>query len=657
MPAHYLRVNERQWSPRVVGILDTETTPEEVDGGQLHRLRLWCMSVVDRRPARPGDRARVTYRGHTGDELVAALDDAMRGRRSVWVYAHNLTFDLSTTRIVDRMSAAGWSLADISLVGKTTKAQLRRGDRHLWLLDSWSILPESLDAIGTAVGVPKLPLPAFDAPDDEWFARCQVDVEVLERAMLDLMSWWDAAGLGSFSRTGPASGWNAMRHMMRRKAVVVSGDEDDRKADRLAIRGGRRDTTRVGKIIGGPFALLDFRHAYASVMEHCRLPAARVNHAEHFDAASITDPRSITSAIAECRIWTEAPRWPVTLDGVVLYPVGQFHTVLAGPEIEEAQRLGDLVSIGRGQRHRMDRGMSDFGRWVTDRLASGQQLCPPVAGIAIHQWGRSVPGKFAARTSRTVDLGQPNWSGTHVERGTYGFDHQPYYDVVAGGRHFGLVRDVESEESYPAVLAFIESAVRVALTRTLESLGEHLWVTADTDGLFVDLAYAPKWLREHAGDKRRYRSPATMARALCEALAPVSAPLIARPKLIAQQLEIAGPQHLRADGYVRAAGRPKVETDPATGRQRMLTWPSMTFQASQGHRDGYLRTEASWTDPGLTVARWVLPDGRCIPPRLGITPDGRNVLVPWERDLRSHELGPLADHQSPAMERLASRYA
>lgn len=648
-PVHYLRGNESEWSPRHLAFIDTETYPSGTQGTQELRLRLWVAGVVDRRPKGNQTPKVATAYGFDRASLATWLDGATNGNTSLWTYAHNLGFDLTVSRLPDFMHRLGWRMTQWQFAGRNVSGRMRKGRKCLRLCDSGSWLPNKLADIGLAVGRPKLAMPAFDASEEAWLTYCEGDVLVLAEAMLTLLAWWDDQKLGHWTTSGPACGWSSMRHRSRVASIVINPEPTQVAHDRMAIRGGRRDVTRVGVIPGGPFALVDFSNAYLSVLANCLLPQARKHHAEAFEPDGLWVDGNQFGVIAECQVNTPTPRYPLRTPSGVFYPVGRFRTVLASPEIAWARDGGHLEAIGAGWVHDLGKPMARWGAWVLSMLDPDASDTPAVVRMMAKQWGRSVPGRFAARSSRIADRGPALWPGWHLERGTAGPEHAPAADVHIAGRHWWVTFDQESDNSYPAVLAFIESYVRVALGKMLEALGEPLWVCCDTDGLVVDLNKAASWLSGRQVALRRTRGPMSLAEAVCGCLEPLTWPLVPRVKVLSETLTVAGPQHYSGDTFSRASGMPaSVELDQE-GHPVMWSWPKVQWQMAHGSPNGYVRVETHWTHPSTTAHRWVLTDGTALPVSAAINAQGQSVIAGCYPPAHLAIGVALAEHQSPAL--------
>jgi hypothetical protein len=632
-----------------VAFIDTETTTKEHDGSQILGLRMWVGGIVDRRP---DGAAKVSVRTADGTDrasLARWIDAQTVGKSSLYVFAHNLGFDLTVSRLPDFLHRLGWGMTQWSFAGRNVTGRMRRRSKGLTFCDSTSWLPHPLDHIGRQVGRLKGTLPAPDAPEAEWLEYCQGDVLILAEAVLQLMDWWDREQLGHWSTSGPGCGWNSARHLSPKRMVLVNDDPVGVASDRAAIRGGRRDVTRVGECGGGPFALVDFSNAYLTVAATQLLPKGRLGHYESFPMAGgwLDSPRF--GVVADCEVETPTPRYPLRTGRGVFYPVGRFRTTLATPEIKWARQAGHLRAVGSGFVHDMGYPLAGWARWALAQLDPANKEVPAVVRLMVKQWGRSVVGKFAARSSSTTDKGPSLWPGWHLERGTTGASHSPAADVHIAGRHWWVTFDQEGENSYPALLAWVESYVRVALGRMLEALGDDMWVCCDTDGAVIDLTKARSWLRSAGLPAGRSWSPTRVAEGVCEAVSRFTAPLIPRVKLISHTLTVSGPQHYAGDTFERAAGRPgKPEVD-ASGELHMWRWPKVAWQMEHGTQSGFVRTEGHWTAPATLAHRWVLVDGSTRPvvacPGSG---DGSVIAeYGWNRGGLAREL--LDDDQAPAL--------
>lgn len=609
VPVHWLRPNHREWTPPQLICIDTETRATLAAGGELHTLRLWAARLDVRRARRPTQLGSVTSWGRTGAELATQIDVWCAGQTVMWLYAHNLSFDLATTRLADELGALGWQVTDHAVASDTPWLRLKKARCVLTLADSWGWLRAPLEAIGADVGMVKPPLPAAGDSERAWRARCEADAAILAAAMGQLMDWWDRAGLGNWALTGSAGGWNVMRHMMPPKTMLIVPGEEQAAADRAAVYGGRRQAFRHGPQPGGPFDLADFERAYTVIARDHRLPVRRRGNFTRLDTGSPLVCGDRYAIIAEVELETSTPRWPVRAAGRVAYPAGRFITTLAGPEILEARRLGCLRSIGPGWLHELAAPLHHWAAWCLDMQAAPDELVPPVAKRALKHWGRAVPGKFAQHGWEKRDLGETGRGGWHYEpiwdagRGAAG------HLVELGGRATEVVQTSAGDNAYPAVLAFIESWTRVYLGRVIDAAGPAALIACDTDGFIA--AAGSGW--EDA------------------AAAADLAPLRLRHKATWAQLEVWGPQHYQSEDVRRLAGVPRTARPTEDGELEAVLWPKLAWQMGQHDAQGYLRPVQRYRVAESYVTGWVLSDGTVAPLQAALCPCRRTVLLPFHQ--------------------------
>lgn len=607
VPVHWLRPNHREWSPPQVITFDTETRVTRSETEEVHTLRVWAARLDVRRARRPTQLGTVESWGRTGAQLAAQVDVWCAGQTVMWLYAHNLSFDLTTTRIVQELERIGWEVSDHAVSSDTPWLRMRKNRCVLTMADSWGWLRAGLEDIGADVGVKKPPLPDWDDSDSAWRQRCEADTGILARAMLTLMDWWDREHLGSWALTGSSAGWNVMRHRMPPRSMLIVTDEDQVAADRAAVYGGRRQAFRHGPQAGGPWDLADFHRAYTVICRDHPLPVRRRGNFTALEADSPVVCGDRYGVIAEVELETSSPRWPVRVGSRVAYPTGRFKTTLAGPEILEARALGCLRSIGAGYLHELGTPMSDWAAWCLERQTAPDDQVPAVAKRALKHWGRAVPGKSAAHGWQKYDAGEALHGGWWYEP-VYNAGHgAPGHLVELGGRALEVVQTNAGDNAYPAVLAFIESWTRVYLSRLIDAIGPDGVASCDTDGLIA--AAGSGW--EAA------------------AAAADTGPLTIRHKATWQELTIWGPQHYQSESVRRLAGIPRSARPNADGELEAVLWPKLAWQMGQDTAPGYVRPVQRYQVAESYITGWVLADGTTAPLHAALCPCGRTVILSW----------------------------
>jgi len=126
---HYLRANHRETSPSRLLILDTESQPVDQGADTVQVLRLWCARSIIRSGIGAEHRKQEDSWGHTGEEAAQLIDRCARSRGTLWVYMHNSSFDLSTTKLPLALLNLGWNITQHALFSDSAWCRLRKGTK------------------------------------------------------------------------------------------------------------------------------------------------------------------------------------------------------------------------------------------------------------------------------------------------------------------------------------------------------------------------------------------------------------------------------------------------------------------------------------------------------------------------------------------------
>lgn len=668
---HNLGPNSREDSPHQVIVIDTETTATEYEGDEYHRMHTWCAATARRHGNSPSRPREEHADGTTAGELAAWIDGQVKSSPPAWCYAHNLSFDLATTRLPVHLAELGWSVTSHNLASDAPWAILRKGSRTLRLVDSGSILPAPLATIAARMGRRKPPLPTTDDPHEMWVARCRADVDITMAALLEVMDWWDKHQCGHWSITGPRTGYNALRHLCVARPghdplrlqtgngtswvqhgdghVVIDPDPEARAFERATLYQGRREAFRVGRLPRGMYTELDMRRAHLTVARTHRLPCRR---GVAFDSLDIDTPyleNDNVSIIAKVRLNTDDPRYPVRTRFGIVHPVGKFHTVLAGPEIAEARARGHLEAIEGGYYYRMSYHMQPWANWLEGVLGNDSGNHPPAAQIAAKGWSRSVPGTWAARTSQTVMTGSSPVAGWHAEHGVMAGTGAPCTIIHLAGTVQVQVRDVDSDDCFPAVLSFIQSYTRVALGRIMDAVPSYRLVTCSTDSILVDGSGWDPGARQVKGRAQLAGQASMDSGALLAYLEEAAGEHTLVVKGTGADVRVLSPQHVRVDGKVKysgiSAGAEEIERD----RFRFHTWPKLGTQMAAVDADVFVRQLREVNLAAITVPRWVYGCGCTAAPRMTTGENGNRIAGADTDYCPAHPEATLAERQHPVL--------
>lgn len=650
-PIHYLSQNHDTWTPAALIVIDSETRTVGDGPDESEQLRCWSARLVRRRHRR---RAGETQRQH-GDQaadVAELIDYWATSDKSTWLFAHNVTFDLVTTRLAENLARLGWELSSRHAVSGSApwivlhkgfrEDKPRRGTEHadsgdrrgkwqhtLTITDSFSVMPVKLELISQYAPVAKPLLPRDDAPMADWYARCDADVEILTWALLTMLDWWDDHDLGKWSVSGAASGWNTYRHKIGPKDVTIDTEETATAWEHNALYGGRRDIFRCGNLPRGRYSEADFEAAYPTIAATQLLPARRLGTLNRPMAQAIIEGRCKYGMIAEVSVSTDQPRYPLRTKGRVFYPVGTFTTVMAGPEIIAAHRRGDITAIGTGYFYSLSDHMQPWAKWVLSVQRSPEDQVPGPVRIAAKSWSRSVCGKWAQRGWSTQEFpGPPSDSWSYEDTWIAGSNVAATICGLAG-KYYLSMADQPSDHEFPAVLAYIESHCRLRLNAVIDAAPPEAIIQCDTDGMMISV----QALEDHLGDMLAYGDMIDSRKKRIDlALAHFSdlaAPLEMREKTSFNSAVVYGPQHVTIDGKPRFSGVPRNAWQAGDNKWAARLWPSLSWQIQHGGQDGYVRPAQEYLIVGPYAAGWVTDTGIVRPAEAELDAQGHTHLTPW----------------------------
>lgn len=586
---------------------DTETRSVFDGDSEVMTMRVWCARFTDRRAPRRITPVDDSDWGMFPEDMAIWIHKLCKQRRTVWGYAHNLGFDLCTTNLVDNLIKLGWQVTDFAVNSGAPFVRLKHGDSSLTLSDSWSWFQCALEDVADAMSMTKPPLPKQDDPIDVWLDRCQADTNILHSAMLALMDWWQDNDLGKWNITGSASGWNAMRHIPSPQRILIRPSDDECDHDRLAIYGGKRYSWFSGHAHYGHYTEMDIEKAYTSVVAHFPLPLARQCTFTNLPNDHKWLDCQRWGVIASVTIDTDRPLYPVRYRGHVWYPIGRFTTVLAGPEIRAARDRGHLVSVGAGWLHQMGFALRPWAKWCLARLSDETGQTPEVAKLVHRIWARSAVGKWAQRGFEVVPLGPSPNIGWNHEEAWHHSKGVPASVVDFAGQRYQVSAINQSDNAYPAILAFVESYVRVALGACIAVTGDKHMVACDTDGYICDVVGYDQ----------------------LEAANQAIAPLVVRPKRHFKRVKVIGPQHMELDTRKRTSGIPHSAQPIPGGKLEAWTWPKLAWQLANGRPGAYVRPRQEYKMSATYAKGWVTEHGSVLPVEMALGAAGGNRLLSW----------------------------
>lgn len=531
--AHYLKPAGSTRLPRYHTVLDVESITQHRNGTWQQHWRLACAEHFHGYVGRPWSEPEPhTYLEPW--ELWADIHSLMYPDRRHVVWCHNLAYDLRVSGALAWLPQMGYELEGIALEHVAGWARFALGTATLLFVDLASWLPAPLHKVAEDLGTEPVPRPPQDAPQEAHLARCQSDVRIARQAVVELLDMVEGYDLGPWRPTGAGQSHSAWRRRFLTHKCLVHDRLEVLDAERAASWTGRCEAWRHGKLDGQTFTEYDLDLAYCQIAADSLVPTVLLGEAHTLAPARLCQLADSYAVLAECHIRTGVECVPAMGDEHILWPVGEFDTVLWDPELRLAVQCGADVTVTRAWLYRRAPALQDVSEWIIRALADDSGALSRVQRRLLKHWARALVGRCALRY-RTWEL----WGEAESEDVSLGMIHDWQTGDVSELMQVGtqlrvLSEQQESPESMPQIPGWIMSECRARLWQLMQVAGTDHLVYLDTDCLIVDELGARRLARfsEDGGGwpihvKGRY-----------------------------QQLEVWGPRMLELDGQRRMSGVP-----------------------------------------------------------------------------------------------------
>ena len=308
---------------------------------------------------------------------------------------------------------------------------------------------------------------------------------VLHRFALDMAGVLRSYGLGGLKDTAGSQAMAAFRRKHVRSVIVCHTVKEALNLEGAAYYGGRAEAFRVGRITG-PIYHYDYRSLYPSVCARLDLPV----RLRHYQDSSVSDrpvlPTNLYECIADVTLATQSPDYPRRLEGIVVWPTGRFRTMLSGPELAHAVEHGRVLAWHSVAEYDLEPALKSYAL----EMDAIRQEAERSGNHPIRQWAKAMgvclPGKLGQKSRRwqTVACSPPFGYYDEWYRVCDGLRPERWRTVAGVTQH--EIIESWSNDSVPAIAAWITSAGRMKLLEAIEDAGRDHVYYVDTDSLFVD---------------------------------------------------------------------------------------------------------------------------------------------------------------------------
>jgi hypothetical protein len=582
----FLRRVTSDRQPTSLAVVEVTGRPAAVPGLPSRRTEeLASWSLVRWRTERGAPAHERHVSGQSAEQFWCEMDAALRVGVVTWLWSASAVRDMTLLGLWERLEKGEVYLGDTDYRSAGGERDLQRPDGGGYCVLENPPTVVKLRVRGRAGtlqwcdlrnhGLGDVPgvLPDSKGP---WQAALSV------RRVVHKLS---ASGLGSLKATAGSQAWFSFKRKYLRSPILIHNSASALLLERAAYYGGRCECFRLGAL-PPPVYHLDYRSLYGWVMRDEGVPV-RLRHYSGTGGGAIDGyPDAPSGHIAEVTVETDEPAYPArrlaspsgapvalapgeslplnTHATAVYWPVGRFRTALAGPELADAVLLGRVRRVHRWARYDC---APVFGGYAEDFLllrAEAEQAGLPDLAAWAKRMLVCLPGKLGQVGRRWVDCSPNPAMGPFARWFGEGPGGVPcrYRNTAWHTQREEI--DQETEESCPAMAAWITSAGRMRLLEAIRAAGWGETYYVDTDALLASergcrLLADARLLTQHEPGKLRLLG-------------------------MHQQAEVKGIKHYALDGKEVCAGVPLGDPDEWPGALTPWDIEPLRAQSRTGRR-------------------------------------------------------------------------
>lgn len=352
------------------------------------------------------------------------------------------------------------------------------------------------------VGVRNFGDPGF-APTGDPHSDCRLYSEWFRQ----ILSRWQGAACGAWRDTAGAASWSTYTMRSARVRITDHHRAEALKLENAACHGGRSSiftTNPIGdakawlnyqsrppypqapETIPGPVHRLDVRAMYPTIMRDGAFPTRLVGVSYGWSPDRLARVSESICLIARVRLRSSRSCLPGRASGQPAYPVGEWTTTLATPEIRAASERSEIVRVHEIARYEPGEPFKDWGRWVLGLRARAKVIGDDSWSGFVKKMAVSLSGRLARKAGGWVHrpgmIPPVEW-GEWIRRDAETRTDRRFRSL--GGIVQELVIDEDRPGTYAACYAHVTSYGRVQMDGYRELCGYRAVVAQHTDGLVV----------------------------------------------------------------------------------------------------------------------------------------------------------------------------
>lgn len=477
---------DKERFPRRLLVFDTEAYRGDLLNGvetQTYRLGVMRFIQLDKELNIIED---IKENNHDGQALYYAIERYARKDVSLYVYAHNIKYDLQLSGLLPVFLENGWKVSSFVFEDPPTFIRIRRNRTSIIFVDTFNYWQNSLAKMGEQLGLDKLKMPDETASLSDWYTYCERDVDVLTEYILSFMRYLKVNDLCGMGLTLASQSFRTYRHRFMDHIIVLHSRPEATLLERQAYSGGRVEAYHIGKLPEQTYYKLDVNSMYPFVMKEKLYPYEFIAYSEDIPMSKLRQLLRNYYVIGEVELYTQDPVYAYKDTHKLIFPIGEYTTVLHNPELTYALDNDHIRRVKRVAIYKAGDIFSQYIDFFYTMKVEAEEHHNPVIRHQAKIMMNSLYGKFGQLNvvSKIVEnmtgvkygriTGYSETLGKRVEINCLGDDMEVSY------------RDGEATYSFPAIAGAVTAYARMYLYHLMTTAGLSNVYYVDTDSLVVN---------------------------------------------------------------------------------------------------------------------------------------------------------------------------
>lgn len=504
---HILTATKNTQLPSNLLFFDTETKDILKGKSNTHQEhRFWFGYAISvRKPSRDKMHSQAHFL-ESIDSFWRLLNSKLSQDKPLYLFAHNLTFDLTIVDFWNRHEREGYELTYAVLENPPMFLSLTKDGKKLCIVDTFNFWKQPVSEMGKSMSIAKLEMPKSEKLSPEWKAYCLRDVEILVNQVVRLFDFLTDNDLSSFRISAPGLAFGTFRRRFMTHEIFIHDRNKVLSLERCCYSGGMVRNYFLGSITNQTVYKYDVNSLYPAMMLKdypTKLLEDMTNEPPNKLQAAIR--RNGACAWVDIKCYDRT--YPKRHNNRLCEVTGRYTTYLCGQELFTALSSGHVTKVRYAAIYSVAPIFKSYVEFFWSLRRQYQQQGNKVGEQFVKLLMNSLYGRFGMKGHKWIDFTNKSLQDYYIYYGKQCPERylvKDFSPIVSSFRHKweaeGLDESItlryfsgkleiqfptgEHRESFCGISAFVTSYARERLRELIAIAGENEVYYCDTDSIF-----------------------------------------------------------------------------------------------------------------------------------------------------------------------------